>query len=164
MKEYNPVVVYLSPQGELLNQKVVESFLSEKALILLCGRYKGIDQRIIDNYVTREISIGDYVLSGGEIPAMVLVDAITRLIPGVLSHRESAEADSHYNGLLSHPQYTRPEIFEGIRVPEVLLSGHHANIMKWQRQQAEQITRMRRYDLWERFISVNQASDQGNGV
>jgi len=151
LKEHSPVVVYLTPQGELLNQKVVESFLQESSLVLLCGRYKGIDQRIVDKYVDREISIGDYVLSGGEIPAMILVDSITRLIPGVLGNRDSAEGDSHYNGLLSHPQYTRPEIFEGATVPDILLSGHHANILKWQKQKAIDLTKERRPDLWERY-------------
>ncbi|HEX3019954.1 MAG TPA: tRNA (guanosine(37)-N1)-methyltransferase TrmD [Chitinispirillaceae bacterium] len=148
LRELNPVVVYLSPQGELLNQQVVKSFINEKSLILLCGRYKGIDQRICDKYVDREISIGDYVLSGGEIPAMVMVDAITRLIPGVLGNLDSAENDSHYNGLLSWPQYTRPEIFEEMRVPDVLISGHHANILKWQKEQSIEMTKKRRPDLW----------------
>lgn len=145
-------VIYLSPAGELLNHTLVEELTQEKSLILLCGRYKGIDQRIIDTYVDREISIGDYVLSGGEIPAMILVDAITRLLPGVLGNRDSAEGDSLYNGLLSHPQYTRPEIFEGIRVPDVLLSGHHKNIKAWQEEKAKEITRQRRFDLWEKFL------------
>ncbi|MDG5816573.1 tRNA (guanosine(37)-N1)-methyltransferase TrmD [Chitinispirillales bacterium ANBcel5] len=147
LKGHNPTVVYMSPAGEPLNQSVVNSFLSDKALILLCGRYKGIDQRIIDHYVDREISIGDYVLSGGEIPAMVLLDSITRLIPGVLGNRESAEADSFYSGMLSYPQYTRPEIFEQMSVPDVLLSGHHAKIKQWQEMMAQKITQHRRPDL-----------------
>jgi tRNA (guanine37-N1)-methyltransferase len=146
-----PKVVFMTPQGEILRQGVIESLLGEQALIILCGRYKGIDQRIRERYIDREISVGDYVLSGGEIPAMALVDAVTRLVPGVLNSRESAEADSHYDGLLSYPQYTRPEEFEGSRVPEILLSGHHVNIKKWQRSQAEAITRARRPDLWEEF-------------
>ncbi len=156
LKELKPLVIYLSPQGELLNQQVVKSFLDEKALILLCGRYKGIDQRICDKYVDREISIGDYVLSGGEIPAMVMVDAITRLIPGVLGNRDSAENDSHYNGLLSCPQYTRPETFEQMNVPEVLISGHHANILKWQKEQSIKMTRKRRPDLWEKYKGIHE--------
>lgn len=153
---YKPLVIYLSPQGELLSQEIVNSFLKEKSLILLCGRYKGIDQRVSDKYVDREISIGDYVLSGGEIPAMVLVDAVTRLIPGVLGNRDSAENDSHYNGLLSYPQYTRPEVFEQMSVPEVLISGHHANIAKWKREQSIEITRKRRPDLWEKYIKKQE--------
>ncbi|NLG18004.1 MAG: tRNA (guanosine(37)-N1)-methyltransferase TrmD [Fibrobacter sp.] len=151
-REHNPAVVFLSPQGELLNHSVVESLMKEKSLILLCGRYKGIDERIRQKYVDREISIGDYVLSGGEIPAMVLVDAVTRLIPGVLGNRDSAEGDSFYSGLLSHPEYTRPEEFEGLNVPPVLLSGHHANILKWQQEMAEEITKNKRPDLWDRYI------------
>lgn len=146
-----PKVVFLTPQGELLTQAVVESLLAEQSLILVSGRYKGIDQRIRDKYVDREISVGDYVLSGGEVPAMALVDAVTRLVPGVLNDRESAEADSFYGGILSCPQYTRPEVFEGMRVPEVLLSGHHVNVAAWQREQAEKITRERRPDLWEKY-------------
>jgi tRNA (guanine37-N1)-methyltransferase len=151
LKEHNPVVVYLSPQGELLNQAVVESLLNQKALILLCGRYKGIDQRVVDKYVDREISIGDYVVSGGEIPAMVVVDSVTRLLPGALGNRDSAEADSFYNGLLSYPEYTRPEEFDGEKVPSVLLSGHHANIQKWQLEQSICLTKKRRPDLWEQY-------------
>ena len=152
-KDLEPKVIYLSPQGELLNHSVVESLLNENALILLCGRYKGIDQRICDKYVDREISIGDYVLSGGEIAAMAIVDAVTRLLPGVLGNRDSAEADSFYNGLLSHPEYTRPEEFEGMKVPSVLLSGHHALISKWQQEQAVELTKKRRPDLWESYKS-----------
>jgi tRNA (guanine37-N1)-methyltransferase len=148
----NPKVVFMTPQGDLLRQSVVESLLGEQAIIILCGRYKGIDQRIRERYVDREISVGDYVLSGGEIPAMALVDAVTRLIPGVLNSRESAEADSHYDGLLSYPQYTRPEEFEGARVPDVLLSGHHLRIREWQQSQAEAVTRARRPELWEEYL------------
>jgi tRNA (guanine37-N1)-methyltransferase len=147
----SPKVVFLSPQGALLDHGVVESLCGEKALIVVCGRYKGIDHRIRERYVDVEISIGDYVLSGGEVPAMALVDAVTRLIPGVLNNRESAEADSFYNGLLSYPQYTRPEEFEGMKVPEILLSGHHVNIAAWKREQAEIITKARRPDLWEKY-------------
>jgi tRNA (guanine37-N1)-methyltransferase len=147
-----PKVLYLTPQGELLNQGVVKSLLGEQALVILCGRYKGIDQRIRERYVDRELSVGDYVLSGGEIPAMALVEAVTRLVPGVLNNRESAEADSLYDGLLSYPQYTRPEEFEGARVPEILLSGHHVNIKAWRRKQAEAITRTLRPDLWEEYV------------
>jgi len=146
-----PKVIFLTPQGDLLRQQVVESLLGEQALIIICGRYKGIDQRIRERYIDREISIGDYVLSGGEIPAMVLVDVVTRLVPGVLNNRESAEADSLYDGLLSYPQYTRPEEFEGCKVPEILLSGHHVNITAWKKEQSEAITRARRPDLWKEY-------------
>ena len=153
LKEHNPKVIYLSPRGEMIRHEIVDELRQEKALVLLCGRYKGIDERITERYVDRELSLGDFVLSGGEIPAMALIDAITRLIPGALGNRDSAEADSFYNGLLSYPHYTRPEEFEGMRVPEVLLSGHHANIAAWQRDMALEITRKRRPDIWKRYNS-----------
>jgi len=143
----NPLVVYMTPTGRLLNQSTVKELAEKESLIILCGRYKGIDQRVIDSYVDMELSIGDYVLSGGEIPAMAVVDAVTRLLPGVLGNIDSAETDSFYNGLLSHPQYTRPEVFEDMSVPEVLLSGHHANIKAWQKEKSLEITRERRPDL-----------------
>lgn len=154
-KALDPKVIYLSPQGDLLNQDVVNSLLECQSLILLCGRYKGVDQRIIDRHVDREISIGDFVLSGGELPAMALVDAVTRLIPGVLGNRDSAETDSLYNGLLSHPEYTRPEEFEGMKVPPILLSGHHANIRAWQMEQAKMITQSKRPDLWDKYSKIH---------
>ena len=148
---YDPRVLYLSPRGEQIRHGIIEELRQEKALILLCGRYKGIDERIVTRSVDRELSLGDFVLSGGEIAAMALVDAVTRLIPGALGNRDSAESDSLYGGLLSHPQYTRPEVFEGMRVPEILLSGHHANVAAWQKEMARKITEQRRPDLWERF-------------
>lgn len=156
LKAHKPLVVYMSPQGELLNHGIVESLLPVNALVLLCGHYKGIDQRVIDKYVDLEISIGDYVLSGGEIPAMVVVDSLTRLLPGALGNRDSAEADSFYNGLLSYPEYTRPEEFDGMRVPSVLLSGHHANILQWQKEKAIGLTKSKRPDLWEHYCSKQQ--------
>jgi tRNA (guanine37-N1)-methyltransferase len=147
----SPKVVCLSAQGEPLTHAIVESLAGEQSLVLVCGRYKGMDQRVIDKYVDREVSVGDYVLSGGEIPAMIVVDAVTRLIPGVLGNSESAGKDSFFGGLLSPPQYTRPEVFEGMKVPDVLLSGHHENIRKWQIEQSIKLTRERRPDLWERY-------------
>ncbi len=147
----DPVVVYMTPAGRLLDQDIVKELAEKKSLILLCGRYKGIDQRIVDNYVDMELSVGDYVLSGGEIPAMAVVDAVTRLIPGVLGNMDSAETDSFHSGLLSHPHYTRPEVFEGVRVPEVLISGHHANIREWQKEKSIAITKERRPDLLEKY-------------
>lgn len=147
----SPKVVCLSAQGETLTHGTVESLAGEQSLILVCGRYKGMDQRVIDKYVDREVSVGDYVLSGGEIPAMILVDAVTRLIPGVLGNSESAGKDSFFDGFLSPPQYTRPEVFEGIKVPDVLLSGHHENIRKWQKEQSMRLTQERRPDLWEKY-------------
>jgi len=140
-------VVYLSPQGKLLNHSLVQELSKEESLILLCGRYKGVDQRVIDREVDLEVSIGDYVLSGGELGAMVVVDSVMRLIPGVLGNSESASDDSFYNGILGGPVYTRPEEFEGERVPEILLGGHHANIKKWQYEKALAITELRRPDL-----------------
>ncbi|MGC9456906.1 MAG: tRNA (guanosine(37)-N1)-methyltransferase TrmD [Halothiobacillaceae bacterium] len=140
-------VIYLSPQGAPMDQKVVESLARLPALILLCGRYEGIDERVIESCVDRELSIGDYVLSGGELGAMVVVDAVARLLPGVLGHEDSAREDSFSDGLLDCPHYTRPEVFEGRRVPEVLLSGDHAKIARWRRQQALGRTWLRRPDL-----------------
>jgi len=139
-------VIYLSPQGKTLNQNMVESLSKEEHLILLCGHYEGIDQRVLDEIVDEEISIGDYVLTGGELPAMVLVDSVLRYVPGVLAE-ESTNEESFSNGLLEYPQYTRPEVFEGEKVPEVLLSGHHANIEKWRKEKSLEITAKKRPDL-----------------
>ena len=139
-------VVYLTPQGKTLNQKMVEDLSKEKHLILLCGHYEGIDQRVIDKIVDEEISIGDYVLTGGEIPAMVLIDSVSRYTEGVLS-QESIKEESFSDGLLEYPQYTRPELFEGEKVPEVLLSVHHGNIDNWRKEQSIKITKQKRPDL-----------------
>ena len=144
--EENAKVIYLSPQGKTLNQKKVEELSKEKHLILLCGHYEGIDQRVIDKIVDEEISIGDYVLTGGELPAMVLIDTVSRYVNGVLS-QESIKEESFSEGLLEYPQYTRPEVFEGEKVPEILLSGHHENIEKWRKEQALKITKQKRPDL-----------------
>ena len=144
--EYKPKVIYLSPQGKVFNQEIAKELSKENHLILLCGHYEGIDQRLLDEIVDEEISIGDYVLTGGELPAMVLIDAISRNIEGVLNN-ESIKDESFNDGLLEYPQYTRPEVFMGRRVPEILLSGHHANIEKWRREQSEEITRRKRPDL-----------------
>ena len=139
-------VIYMSPQGKTLNQKKVEDLAKEEHLIILCGHYEGIDQRVLDKIVDEEISIGDYVLTGGEIPAMVLIDSVSRYVDGVLT-KESIEEESFSNGLLEYPQYTRPEVFEGEKVPEVLLSGHHENIEKWRKQKSLEITKKKRPDL-----------------
>ena len=152
LSNHRPKIIFLSPHGEVFKHDVVEGLLKEEGLILLCGRYKGIDHRIREKYVDREICVGDYILSGGEIPAMVLIDAITRLIPGALGNEDSAGRDSFFNGLLSPPEYTRPEVFEDMHVPEVLLSGHHRKIKEWQRKQAENLTKQNRPDLWEQYI------------
>ena len=148
VKSENAKVIYLSPQGKTLNQNKVEELAKEKHLILLCGHYEGIDQRVLDEIVDEEISIGDYVLTGGEIPAMVLIDAVSRYIDGVIN-KNSIEEETFSNGLLEYPQYTRPEIFDGVSVPEVLLSGHHENINKWRRCEALKNTYLKRPELLE---------------
>ena len=141
-------VVYFTPQGRLLNQNIVNRYKGKQRLILLCGHYKEIDQRIRDTLVTDEISIGDYVLSGGEVPAMVMIDAVARLIDGVIGDIESALTDSHQQGLLGVPHYTRPSEFRGMKVPDVLVSGNHAEIDKWREKRALELTRERRPDLY----------------
>jgi len=140
-------VVLLSPQGRLFTQKVAREFAAYDRMILICGHYEGVDERVCEHLVTDEISIGDYVLTGGELPAMVVIDAVVRLIPGVLGAKESAFEDSHTGGLLEYPQYTRPASFRGWEVPEVLLSGHHAEIARWRRRQSIIRTFKRRPDL-----------------
>ena len=135
VKEPNAKVIYMSPQGKTLNQQMVQDLAKEENIILLCGHYEGIDQRVIDEIVDEEISIGDYVLTGGELPAMVLIDSVSRYVEGVLKE-DSVQEESFTDGLLEYPQYTRPEVFLGKRVPEVLLSGHHENIKKWRRNQS----------------------------
>lgn len=139
--------IYLSPKGNILNQKKVKALSNMEHIILLCGHYEGVDQRIIDMLIDEEISIGDFVLTGGEIPAMAIVDSVSRYLPGVLGKSESANDESFSNGLLEYPQYTRPAEFMGLKVPEVLLSGNHAEIAKWREGQAKIITEKRRPDL-----------------
>ena len=143
-------VIYLSPQGKKLCQSKVEELAKHEHLILLCGHYEGIDQRVIDKIVDEEISIGDYVLTGGEIPAMVLIDSVSRYIDGVITGESTSEESFSGEGLLEYPQYTRPEEFEGMKVPEVLQSGHHENINKWRRKEAIRITYQKRPDLLEK--------------
>lgn len=149
IKSDNARVIYMSPKGKTLNQEKVKKLAKENHIILLCGHYEGIDQRVLDEIVDEEISIGDYVLTGGEIPAMVLIDSVSRYIDGVIT-KESVEEESFSNGLLEYPQYTRPEIFLDKKVPEVLLSGHHENIKKWREEQALKITKQNRPDLLNR--------------
>ena len=146
IKDENAKVIYLTPQGKVLNQKKVEELSKQEHLILLCGHYEGIDQRVIDKIVEEEISIGDYVLTGGELPAMVLIDSVSRYVDGVLSEGSTSE-ESFSQGILEYPQYTRPETFEGVKVPEILLSGHHENINKWRRCEALKNTYLKRPDL-----------------
>lgn len=144
-----PRVIYLTPQGEVFTQKKAKELAAQEDLILLCGHYEGIDERVLEEIVTDNISIGDYVLTGGELPAMIVVDAVSRLIPGVLNNDVSAEFESFQDDLLEYPQYSRPEVWHGRRVPEVLLSGHHANVEKWRREQSLIRTAERRPDLLE---------------
>lgn len=146
VKTEDAKVIYMSPQGKKLEQKKVEDLSKQKHLIILCGHYEGIDQRVLDKIVDEEISIGDYVLTGGEIPAMVLIDSVSRYVKGVLKD-ESILEESFSNGLLEYPQFTRPEIFEGEKVPEILLSGHHENIEKWRKEKSLEITKIKRPDL-----------------
>jgi tRNA (guanine37-N1)-methyltransferase len=146
----SPKVVYLSPQGAVLTHGRVMEYAQQPGLILLAGRYEGVDERLLEKWVDEEISIGDYVLSGGELPAMVLMDAVLRQMPGVLGDAESVQQESFVNGLLDTPHYTRPEVFEGVPVPAVLMSGHHAEIMKWRRKQALGRTWQKRPDMLAR--------------
>lgn len=143
-------VIYLTPQGRVFSQAMAEELAKEEDLIFLCGHYEGIDERALEEVVTDEVSIGDYVLTGGELPAMVMIDSIARLLPGVLHNEDSTGSESHQNYRLEYPQYTRPEVFEGKAVPEVLLSGHHANIERWRTEQSLKRTWERRPDLLAR--------------
>ena len=146
VKDENAKIIYMSPKGKVLNQEKVKALSKENHLIILCGHYEGIDQRVLDEIVDEEISIGDYVLTGGEIPAMVLVDSVSRYVEGVLSEGSTSE-ESFSDGLLEYPQYTRPEEFRGKKVPEVLISGHHENIKKWREKKSLEITKKNRPDL-----------------
>ena len=146
----NPRVVYLTPKGKVYKQDIACDLSSNEDIILLCGHYEGIDQRIIDLIVTDEISIGDYVLTGGELPALIMIDSIARLIPGVLSQNESFEEESFKDDLLEYPHYTRPREFMGMKVPDVLLSGNHQRIEKWRLEESKKITNLRRPDLYKK--------------
>ena len=142
-----PHFVYMSPQGKTLNQQRLKELADIKNICVLCGHYEGVDQRLLDSFIDEEISIGDYVLTGGEIPAMVFCDALCRMVPGVLTNNECFTEESHYNGLLEYPQYTKPSEWRGIEVPDVLLSGHHANIEKWRKEKSLEVTAQKRPDL-----------------
>ena len=145
--EKKPRVLHMTPQGQVFSQKMAQELALEEDLIFLCGHYEGIDERVLEEIVTDNISIGDYVLTGGELPAMVMIDAISRMVPEVLNNQESAQFDSFQDGLLEYPQYSRPQEWHGKQVPEVLLSGHHANVEAWRREQSLLRTRERRPDL-----------------
>ncbi len=142
-----PHFIYMSPQGKTLSQGRLKELAEYKNICVLCGHYEGIDQRLLDTFIDEEISIGDFVLTGGEIPAMAFTDALCRMVPGVLTNNECFTQESHFNGLLEYPQYTKPAEWRGIEVPEVLLSGHHANIEKWRREKAVEVTRNKRPDM-----------------
>jgi len=145
-------LIYMSPRGKPLNQQLVRELASEEELTILCGRFEGVDQRVIDQYDIEEISIGDYILTGGEQAAMILIDSVVRTLPEVLGNSSSLEDESFETGLLEHPQYTRPQIFNGHSVPEVLTSGHHKKIDEWRKAKSEEITKERRPDLWKKYI------------
>ena len=148
--------VYPTPQAKVFNQGMAMEMSGEEDIIFLCGHYEGVDERVLEEIVTDYISIGDYVLTGGELPALILMDAISRMVPGVLGNDESAKTESFDDGLLEYPQYSRPEEWMGKRVPDVLLSGHHANIEKWRRTQSELRTKERRPDLYEKYLATKE--------
>ena len=148
-----PRVIYVTPQGAVFNQKMAKEMAVDQDLIFLCGHYEGIDERVLEEIVTDYVSIGDYVLTGGELAAMVMIDSISRMVPGVLSNKESGETESFSADLLEHPHYTRPEEWRGKKVPEVLLSGHHKNIEKWRLEQSIERTKSRRPDLYKKYLS-----------
>lgn len=147
-----PHVIYMSPAGQVLTQSKVKELSQLSNICILCGHYEGVDERVLEEIVDEEISIGDYVVTGGEMPALILTDSVARLCPGVLSDEECYTDESHYSGLLEYPQYTRPYIWNGREVPEVLRSGHHANIIKWKKEQSLRRTRERRPDMYEQYI------------
>ena len=147
-----PRVVYMTPVGYTFNQNMAREFAQEEELVILCGHYEGVDERALEAIVTDFVSIGDYVLTGGELAAMVVIDAVSRLVPGVLHNDESAVTESFENGLLEYPQYTRPEVYNGMTVPEVLLSGHHGNVDKWRLEQSLNRTKKYRPDLYEAYM------------
>lgn len=151
-----PRVIYLTPQGTVFHQEMAREMAKEEDLVFLCGHYEGIDERVLEEIVTDYVSIGDYVLTGGELPAMVMMDSISRMVPGVLSNQESGETESFAGNLLEHPQYSRPEEWHGKKVPEILLSGHHANIAKWRREQSIIRTALRRKDLLKKADLTNK--------
>ena len=157
---YRPRVVYLTPQGSVFNQTMAKDFAKEKDLVFLCGHYEGIDERVLEEVVTDLVSIGDYVLTGGELPAMVMMDSISRMVPGVLSNQESGETESFAGNLLEYPQYSRPEEWHGKKVPPVLLSGHHANIEAWRREQSILRTAKNRPDLLKKAVLTNKEWNQ----
>lgn len=157
---YRPRTVYLTPQGTVFHQAAAKQFAKEEALVLLCGHYEGVDERVLEEIVTDHVSIGDYVLTGGELPAMVLVDAVARMVPGVLTNAESGQAESLEGNLLEYPQYSRPEEWNGKKVPQILLSGDHAKVDAWRREQSILRTMQRRPDLFEKAELTQKEREQ----
>lgn len=160
VKKENSKVLFMSPQGKVLTQDLAKDLAKEEHLIILCGHYEGIDSRITNNYVDMEISIGDYILTGGEIPAMVLIDVVSRMIPGVLGRSQSYEEDSHFNLLLQHDEYTRPREFRGLEVPEVLISGNHEKIEQWQKNNSLENTKMKRPDIYKKYLELGGKNER----
>lgn len=155
-----PHTIYMSPKGKVFNQEKAIELSNMENIFIICGHYEGVDQRILDTIVDEEISIGDYVLTGGELPAVVLADAVSRMCEGVLSDEQCYTDESHFNGLLEYPQYTRPEIWNGIKVPEVLLSGHHKKIEEFRHEQSLKITKKRRPDMYEKYINNHKNTNK----
>ena len=151
-----PRVIYVTPRGTTFSQKMAQELAREEDVVILCGHYEGIDERVLEEIVTDYVSIGDYVLTGGELPAMVMVDCISRLVPGVLNNAESSVDESFSDGLLEYPQYSRPEVWHDKKVPEVLLSGHHANIAKWRHEKALEMTKKHRPDMYEEYVKTHR--------
>ena len=149
-------VIYMSPRGKQLAQSMVQSWSEAKGMTILCGRFEGVDERVLEEFNVEEISLGDFVLTGGEVAAQALIDATVRLIPNVLGNQESTKDESHSNGLLEHPQYTKPAEWNGREIPKVLLSGHHENVKEWRAEMSERITKERRPDLWEKYSKLNK--------
>ena len=154
-------LIYLTPRGRLLDQERVRALAAESRVTILCGRFEGVDQRVLDAHDAEEISLGDFVLSGGEPAALMLMDAVVRLLPGVTGNQESLAEESFEWGLLEYPHYTRPQLWDDRAVPEVLLSGHHENVRAWRKRQAEEVTRQRRPDLWARHVAAIKAKEKG---
>lgn len=145
-------MIYMSPRGRILDKEMIDSLKEQDEIVLICGHYEGIDQRVLDHYEIEEVSIGDYILTGGELPAMVLIDTVSRMVPGVLGNEDAHNEESVYSGLLEYPQYTKPREYEGMEVPEVLLSGHHKNISLWNFEQSLRLTAEKRPDLFLKYI------------
>ncbi len=152
-----PRVIFMTPQGRTFKQEIAQELAQEEELIFLCGHYEGIDERVLEEIVTDELSIGDYVLTGGELPAMVVIDTVARLIPGVLNNDESANDESFAGNLLEYPQYTRPEVWHDKKVPDILLSGHHANIATWRKEQSVERTKRKRPDMYDKYMKELEA-------